>query len=106
MRVKKSERDAKKKKRRIVDTFSVRYETHFIFWDIRPILNRYYRDICSTYHLSAQVLLDDTTRKMKEHRNGKITKKSNISQNKIAVSLVAVLLGYPEVKRTRDREPA
>lgn len=43
---------------------------------------------------------------MKERRNGKVTKKNNISQNKIAVSLVAVLLGYPEVKRTRDREPA
>lgn len=63
------------KKRRIVDTFSVRYETHFIFWDIRPILNRYYRDICSAYHLSAQVLLDDTTRKMKEHEKKK--KKNN-----------------------------
>jgi len=43
-------------------------------------------------------------RKTKKHENGML--ESNISQNKIAVSLVAVLLGYPEVKRTRDPGPA
>lgn len=32
--------------------------------------------------------------------------RNNINQNKIAVSLVAVLLGYPEVKRSQDPEPA
>lgn len=44
-------------------------------------------------------------RKTKKHeKNGML--ENNISQNKIAVSLVAVLLGYPEVKRTRDPGPA
>lgn len=33
-------------------------------------------------------------------------KGNNVSQNKIAVSLVAVLLGYPEVKRSQDQEAA
>jgi len=42
-------------------------------------------------------------RKTKKHDNGIL--ENNISQNKIAVSLVAVLLGYLEVKRTPDPEP-
>jgi hypothetical protein len=52
-----------------------------------------------------QVLLDDMymrNERQRNQRNG--MKENNISQNQIAVSLV--LLGYPEVKRTRDQEPA
>jgi len=41
-------------------------------------------------------------REAEESGNG--MKENNISQNQIAVSLVP--LGYLEVKRTRDQEPA